>query len=143
MFQWPNYIQYRIDLRKQNKAQRALDKTRPAETQENYDSGALDFVAREEDGLFEWKRLIQTEYYRRKADNLLVQMPNVTDEAMYQQVEWDKDPKEPRYLTDEGLRVVRKAIREEQKHKREAFGYWFGIAVGLIGAITGLVSAFK
>lgn len=143
MFQWPNYIQYRIDLRKQSKAQRALDKTRPEETQENYDSGALDFVAREEDDLFEWKRLIQTEYYRRKADSLLVQMPSVTDEAMYQQVEWDKDPKEPRYLTDEGLRVVRKAIREEQKHKREAVGYWFGIAVGLIGAITGLVSAFK
>ncbi len=70
-------------------------------------------------------------------------MPNTDDKAMYEKVEWDKDPKQPRYLTDEGLRVVRAAIREEQKHKREAVGYWFGIAVGVIGAITGLVSAFR
>ncbi|PMZ87023.1 MULTISPECIES: hypothetical protein [unclassified Pseudomonas] len=143
MWQWPNYIQYRIELRKQSNAQRALDNKRPAETQENYENGALDFFSREDDDLFEWKRLIQTRYYRGKADSLLIQMPNTDDKAMYEKVEWDKDPKQPRYLTDEGLRVVRAAIREEQKHKREAVGYWFGIAVGVIGAITGLISAFR
>jgi hypothetical protein len=143
MWQWPSYVQYRIDLRKQSNAQKELDKKRPPATQENYDSGVLESFDRDDDDLYEWKRLIQTEYYRRKADRLLVQMPSVADESMYVQVEWDKDPKQPRYLTDEGLRVVRAAIREEQKHKREAVGYWFGIAVGVIGAITGLVSAFK
>lgn len=143
MWQMPNYIRYRLDLQKQNKAQKELDKKRPPTPEENYESWVLEHFDRQDEDLYEWKRLIQTEYYRCKADRLLVQMPSVADEAMYVQVEWDKDPKQPRYLTDEGLRVVRAAIREEQKHKREAVGYWFGIVVGLIGAITGLVSAFK
>lgn len=143
MWQLPYYIQYRLDLQKQSKAQRALDKKRPVASQENYDSGVLESFHHDDEDLFEWKRLIQTEYYRHRADSLLVPMPSVADQDMYVQVEWDKDPKQPRYLTDEGLRVVRAAIRVEQKHRREAVGYWFGIAVGLIGAITGLVSAFK
>ncbi len=143
MWQWPNYIQYRIDLLKQSKAQKAFDKVRPEETQEAYDSGQLVDAYQQDEDLYEWKRLIQTRYLRARADKLLVQMPSADDPEMYNQVEWDKDPSEPKYLTDKGIRVVRAAIREETKHRREAVGYWFGIAVGVIGALTGLVSAFK
>ena len=143
MLQLPNYIQYRVDLHKQSKAQRLLNEGRPDSSQQTYESGELEDFHRQDEDLFEWKRLIQTEYYRRKADALLIQMPDINDKSMYVQVEWDKDPKQPRYLTDEGLRFVRKAVREEQKHTREAGGYWFGIMVGLIGAITGLISAFN
>lgn len=143
MWQWPNYIQYRIDLLKQNKAQRAFDKERPKETQEAYDSGQLFDSYKQDEDLYEWKRLIQTRYLRAKADKLLVQMPSVDDPEMYNQVEWDKDPSEPQYLTDKGIRVLRASIEEETKHRREAVSYWFGIAVGVIGALSGLVSAFK
>lgn len=142
MWQWPNYVQYRIDLQKQSNAQKALDKKRPSETQEAYDSGQLDYFHRCDEDLFEWKRLIQTRYLTRKADSLLVPMPNTDNPSMYVEVEWDKDPSQPKYLTDDGLRAVRAAIRDEQRHSREAFGYWFGISVGVIGALTGLVSAF-
>lgn len=143
MWQLPNYIQYRLELLKQSKAQKVFEKNRPAETHEAYESGHLQSYDMQGDDLYEWKRLIQTRYYRNKADSLLVQMPSFEVEGMYERVEWDKDNKQPRYLTDEGLRVVRSAIREEQKHRREAVGYWFGMAVGVIGAMTGLVAAFK
>jgi len=72
-----------------------------------------------------------------------VQMPSIEDGTMYEQVEWDNDPAQPRYLTDKGFKAIRDAIREERKQRREAVGYWFGIVVGIIGALTGLVSAFK
>lgn len=142
MWQWQNYIQYRIDLRKHGRAQKELDKTRPPYTQEAFENGQIDGFYRRDDDLYEWKRLILTRYLRGKADSLLVPMPDLEDPAMYVQVEWDKDVTQPRYLTDEGVRAVQNAIREEQRHRREAFGYWFGIIVGVIGALTGLVSAF-
>lgn len=139
----PNYIQYRYELFKQKKAAKSLSKSEPPDSEQSYESGEMaDYIHRWE--LSEqWRASIQTNYYRRKAESLLVQMPEESDSAMFARVDWDDHPDEPYYLTPLGLRTVRDSIRAEQKHKREAVGYWFGIAVGLIGAITGLVSAFK
>lgn len=143
MWQLPNYVQYRLELQKQSKVQKELDKKRPAESRQSHESGEQQYYDMQDEELYEWKRLIQTRYYRNKADSLLVPMPGFDEDGMYERVEWDRDSKQPRYLTDKGLRVVRSAIREEQKHRRESVGYWFGILAGLIGAITGLVSVFK
>ncbi|MFK0309695.1 hypothetical protein ACIQUF_00480 [Pseudomonas sp. NPDC090233] len=138
-----SYIQYRMQLFRQAKAELKMELKRPPHTQEAYDSGELDNYYRQAEDLFEWKRLIQTEYLRGKAERLLIPMPDLSDRTMYDQVEWDKDPKQPKYLTDLGLRTVRSAIREEQKHRRESVMFWFGIVFGLIGAVTGLISALK
>ena len=139
----PNYVQYRYELFKQKRAERGLLRNEPPDCEQSYESGAMaDFVRRCE--LSEqWRALIQTDYYRRKAESLLVQMPDESDSALYSRVEWGDHPDEPCYLTPLGLKTVRDSIRAEQKHRRESVGYWFGIVVGLIGAITGLVSAFK
>lgn len=143
MWQLPNYVQYRLELQKQSKAQKELDKKRPAESLQSHESGEQQYYDMQDEELYEWKRLIQTRYYRNHADKLAVPMPGFDEDGMYVTVDWDKNNKQPRYLTDKGLKVVRSAIREEEKLRREAFGYWFGIAVGLIGALTGLVAAFK
>lgn len=138
-----SYFRYKLLLRKIAKAEEELEKKRPPNTQEAHDRGEVQYYIQESNDLYEWRRLVQTEYYRKIADRLLVQMPSIEDETMYEQVEWENDPKQPRYLTDKGFKAIRDAIREERKHRREAFGYWFGIVVGVIGALTGLVSAFK
>lgn len=70
-------------------------------------------------------------------------MPDINDARMYEAVEMEKTDQSTKYLTAAGEAFIRAAIREEKKHRREAVGYWFGIAVGLIGSITGLVSALK
>lgn len=138
-----SYFRYKLLLRKIAKAEEELEKKSPPNTQEAHDRGEVQYYIQESNDLYEWRRLVQTEYYRKIADRLLVQMPSIEDETMYEQVEWENDPKQPRYLTEKGFKAIRDAIREERKHRREAFGYWFGIVVGVIGALTGLVSAFK
>ncbi|GFM60381.1 hypothetical protein PSCICG_15410 [Pseudomonas cichorii] len=138
-----SYFQYKLLLRKIAKHEEELEKNKPPNTQEAHESGEVQCYIQESDNLYEWRRLVQTEYYRKIADRLLVQMPSTEDEAMYEQVDWDNDHRQPRYLTDKGFKTIRDAISEERKHRREAVGYWFGIATGIIGALTGLVSAFK
>ncbi|GFM87791.1 hypothetical protein PSCICO_31900 [Pseudomonas cichorii] len=138
-----SYFRYKLLLRKIEKHLQDLDKRKPLNTVEAHESGEMGVYIEESNDLYEWKRLVQTDYYRKKADKLLVQMPSIEDATMYEQVEWDKDPKQPRYLTDKGFKEIRDAVREEQKHRREAFGYWFGISAGIIGALTGLVSVLK
>lgn len=137
------YFEYRKALRKIAKAELELEKRRPANSVDAHESGEMASYIQESDDLYEWKRLVLTAFYRSEADRLLVPMPPLDDPKMYDRVEWDKDVQEPRYLTDEGIRNIRAAIREETKHRRDRVSYWFAIVVGLIGSIAGLVSAFK
>ena len=139
----PNYIQYRYDLFRQKRSAKALEKTAPLDCEESRETGALQEYFRREELSEQWRALIQTDYYRRKAESLLIDMPDTNDPTMYSRVGWEDHPDEPYYLTPAGLKVVKATVREEQKHRREAVGYWFGILVGLIGAITGLVSVFN
>jgi hypothetical protein len=138
-----NYLKYSRALRAQAKAQRELEKTYPPNLSSDFDNGDFADYIRREDQLYEWKRLIQTEYFRNKAIDLNVPMPDQEDKEMYGTVDWDDDPKQPKYLTDKGLRIIRDAIREEKRQRREPVNYWFAIVVGVIGSIAGLISAFK
>lgn len=143
MWMWQNYLRYRLALRKHAKAEKELEKSYPPNLSNDFDSGQFNDYIRGEDQVYQWKMLIQTEYFRNKADVLNVPMPDPSDKEMYDSVEWDDDPQQPKYLTGKGVRSIRAAVREEEKHRREASGYWFGIVVGVIGALTGLISVLK
>ena len=77
---------------------------------------------------------------RRVADQFHIQMPDEGDPANYGSISWDFDHKEPKYLTAKGLRELLPSIRAAQKERRDAAGFWFGVVVGVIGALTGLLS---
>jgi hypothetical protein len=47
------------------------------------------------------------------------------------------------YLSPEGLYQLRSAIRQEQRERRDSASAWIGWSIGLIGALTGLVSMIK
>ena len=143
MWMWQNYLKYRLALRKHAKAEKQLEKIYPPNLSNDFDNGEFADYIRREDQVYQWKMLIQTEYFRNKADVLSVPMPDPSDKEMYDSVEWDDDPQQPKYLTDKGVRSIKVAVREEEKHRREATGYWFGIVVGIIGALTGLISILK
>lgn len=54
---------------------------------------------------------------------------------------WEKCPITGyRILTDEGIHVLRSAIREEKKARREAALSWLAPVTGFIGALTGLAA---
>lgn len=105
--------------------------------------GPIDDWLKESDSFEQWRRLLVTQKLRFEANILGVDMPATSELGMYGQVEWDDDVEEPFYLTDAGIRAARDRIRVEKKHRREVAAFWVTSAVGVIGALTGLVSAFK
>lgn len=91
----------------------------------------------------QWRRLIVTRLLRFEADCLGVDLPNTDEQPMYEQVEWDDDESQPYYLTDLGIRLTRDRIRAEKKHRREVAAFWVTSVVGVIGALTGMISVWK
>lgn len=77
------------------------------------------------------------------ADAHGVSLPNYADKKCWGHVEYDDDPNEPVFLTQQGIDMTRSAVREAQKHRREVVGFWFAVIGGLIGSVTGLISVFK
>ncbi|MNJ71507.1 hypothetical protein D3C77_680590 [compost metagenome] len=69
-------------------------------------------------------------------------MPALDDRSMYKQVDWNDDPRQPKYLTEQGIQAVRAAIREEQKHRREAWNFRLAGLTGLGGIAIGILSAW-
>lgn len=144
MYFLSNYIRFKKELKKYDAAKARFDKKPvPPNTVEAHDCGDLQQYHRESEEFYEWHRLILTDYYKGRTRQLFVEMPSLNEEDNYQKVDFDSDPREPKYLTDAGLRKVRASIREELKHRREASGYWIAAVVGLIGSLTGLASVLK
>lgn len=137
-----NYIQYRLDLYRHARASLRHHINRPADIESAYELGDLEEHHREAERLYEWRMLILTSYLRTLADDLIVPMPPLDDVAMYQQVDWNDDPRQPKYLTEQGIRIVRAAIREEQKHRREAWSFRLAGLTGLGGIAIGILSAW-
>lgn len=138
----PNYIRYRYDLHRQRQADRALKAKGAPFGEEATETGEADEYYRQIELSEQWRALIQTNYYRRKAEALLVPLPEESDVNMFSRVAWDDAEDEPLYLTPLGLRTVRAAIREEEKHRREVFGFWFASFTGLGGVIIGVLSVW-
>lgn len=85
-------------------------------------------------------RLMETRRIRREAAKYGVEMPVAKKGAFYGMVDWDVD--DPYFLTDEGMQTVAAAIRAVRKERRDELAFKFGIFVGGLGALTGLLSVF-
>lgn len=135
-----NYLKYRQELRKQRKYAEELQKKVPEDCEQNQESGALSAHHRQMEISEQWLALIQTKYFIREAERLLVAVPEYTDQAMYSQFDYDDDPDEPYYLTVLGLKTLKASVREEKKHRREIAVFWMSSLTGLIGATIGLIT---
>ncbi|HGM5580801.1 TPA: hypothetical protein ACKP22_002488 [Pseudomonas putida] len=138
----PNYIRYRYDLYRQKQADRALQKKGAPFGEEAEETGEAAEYQRQVELSEQWRALIQTDYYRRKAEALLVALPEESDATMYSRVSWDDAEDEPLYLTPLGLRTVKSALREEQRHRREVLGFWIASLTGVGGVIIGVLSVW-
>lgn len=88
----------------------------------------------------QWLAVLKTRQLRRLAARLLVAFPAQDEDGMYKFMDWDDDEDESPYLTDRGFTEVRSRIREEQRHRREVWGFWIASVTGVIGALIGLGS---
>lgn len=138
-----DYLQYQWALRGQQKRLADMDSKAPPDNLETHESGEFVNHLRQRDMQELGLACIQTDYLRKRAASLLLLLPDLEAPEMWGQVEWDIDNREPHYLTSKGIIEVKKAIREETKHRRETISYWFAIIVGVIGSVAGLVSALK
>ncbi|MBD8601479.1 hypothetical protein IFT80_02360 [Pseudomonas sp. CFBP 8771] len=139
----PASWRHRIEMAQARRLEALLIAASPPDTREAHESGAVQCYMQEMSEIHQWRRELITANYRRKADALSVLFPGYQDEVYWEEVENELTQQTLRCLSPKGEAMLKAAIREERKHRREAVGYWFGIAVGLIGAITGLVSVFK
>lgn len=80
-------------------------------------------------------------YYVRLANRLLVPVPEFKSEGGG----WKESEFAPNHfhLSPDALHELRTAIHTEKKARREAWGFWVTILVGLIGALTGFVAVLK
>jgi hypothetical protein len=80
-------------------------------------------------------RRLETERLQKKADRFYVPLP------LPASAQWEKGPTGTWYLTPEGAEKVRRAIYEERKQRQQIWVPWIAAAVGVIGALTGLILA--
>jgi len=137
----PAALQFRLALKDHDSLQRRIESTRPPETREAYEAGAIKMFWDEISDVCQSRQTLITENYQRIARNLSVPMPDMRDPELWEEVENSMLQISFRCLTSKGEQAIKNAIREEQKHRRDVVLFYFGIAVGLIGAATGLVSA--
>jgi hypothetical protein len=136
----PNYIRYRVELRKQKEHAAGLRKNEPPDCESAYEQGQWAEYEHQLELSDQWLARILTVYYLRRAESLLVKVPDINDPLIARKTDWDDHPDEPYFMTELGLDTIKRSIREEEKHRREIAGFWLTSLTGLIGAAIGLIS---
>lgn len=137
------YFHYKRTLKKLRKEQLKISKeldqvSSNIKSPEDYAHAS--WISQKEDEVAKWIENLQTKYYCNICQDLLIPIPDREDEKLYYQFNFDNDEGDIYIFTSIGFYHVRKLIREERKEKREAVGYWVALIIGVIGALTGLVS---
>jgi hypothetical protein len=81
--------------------------------------------------------VLESDYWLEQAQRYLLPMPN--EEAFIR----SKVDKRFTYLDGDALNSLRSVVRKEQKERSENFRTWATLALGIIGALIGLVAVLK
>ena len=140
------YLKYKRTLQKLRKRQLKISKeleqvSSRDKTPEDFAYASL--IYQDEEKVTNWIEHLQTKYYCNICQDLLIPVPDRKDKSLYYQFNFDDEEGERYILTSIGFHHIRKLIRKERKEKREAFGYWAALIIGIIGALTGLLSIIK
>ncbi|MDX5363246.1 MAG: hypothetical protein LPJ91_03725 [Pseudazoarcus pumilus] len=90
-----------------------------------------------------WQAVSRTRRLVRIANARHLQLPPRESSAHWARVEYDLDPTEPYYLTNQGLVEVMPMVLEAKKHRRDAIVTIAAALTGVIGAITGLIAVIR
>ncbi len=141
------YLIYRLELSKLNKTlTQLLKETESVEAcykSGGNDQGHISHMHHKCHELEQWIEFYKTNYFKKKADKLLIPMPSLQDATMYEEFDFGDEDGPKKILTENGIYHVRELIRNEQKAQREVVSFWFAIITGLIGATIALISVIK
>ena len=141
------YLKYRIELRRLrrllSKHRKKFERAHGEAKQRGFDDGELSLIGQEEDEIENWIKFHQTQYLKSVCDELVIPMPENGSGGYYYRFNFDDNEGDRLILSTVGMQLVRSNIREERKARREAFGFWISMIIGLLGATIGLVAAFK
>lgn len=112
-----------------------IDAAEKARDRETYDGLVSEYL--NEQDLFENEiARRETQFLTREARRYLIPVPPAKEGQG-----WEKNNIDGRlYLTFAAMRDLRNRIREERRLRAEPVTIWLPLAIGLIGAITGLAS---
>lgn len=133
-----DWFEYNRMLRKIRRADEQNEKLKPQEPADDWE-----LYVRESDKIYEWRQLVMTRYLKRRAEALHLPLPDRSDKSLWQRVDFDDDPSEPKYLSQKGVMEAKKLIREEQKARRDAIAFWVPIFFGTGGMVMGIITALK
>jgi hypothetical protein len=142
-----SYLKYRLELlrlrrvlsKHNNKFGHAHDEAK----QRGFDDGELSSLGQEIDEIENWIKYQQTQYLESVCNELVIPMPEDEIAGNYYRFNFDDNEGDRLILTTAGMQLVRINIREERKARREVFGFWISMIIGLLGTVIGLVSALK
>jgi hypothetical protein len=82
---------------------------------------------------------LETTFLTREARRYMIPVPPLKESDA-----WEESSVDARhYLTFAAMRDLRNRIREERRLRAEPVTIWLPLAIGLIGAVTGLVSVLR
>ena len=87
-----------------------------------------------------WIEYLQTKYYSDTCKYMVLPVPKENDIDMYYNYNFDDNEGDRYIFTTAGFSHIRKQIRTEKKERREEYGYWIALFIGIIGALTGFIS---
>ena len=136
------YLKYKRTLQKLRKEQFKVSKeleqvSTNATTPDDYAEGSS--IYQEEEKITKWIEFLQTKYYKRICENLIIPVPDNNDDNLYCKYDFDNNEGEVYIFTTKGFYHIRKLIREERKE----ICYWISIITGLIGVLIGLIAIIK
>jgi hypothetical protein len=144
-----NRLRYEIAVRRLQREMRQTQQFYTAKSAEALKNklGAMEMQKLNEEEIFEVQVIhdkiarLQTTYLREEAERYLVPVPPFNHEK---DGDWEFAATAAHYQLKMGpLAELRSAIRKEKKERREAWQSWAALLIGLIGAMIGLVAAFK
>jgi hypothetical protein len=86
---------------------------------------------------------LKTTYYESQCNKLGIPIPDKNDNVQYYKFNFDDHEGEVYILKDKGFHDLRNQIREERKYFRDIFGFYLSLLIGVIGALTALVSVLR
>ena len=141
------YLNYRLELlrlrRLLSKHRKDVERALGEAKQRSFDDGELSLLGQEEVEIENWIKFHQTQYLKSVCSELVIPMPEDGSGGCYYRFNFDDNEGDRLILSTAGMQLVRSNIREERKARREAFGFWISMIIGLLGAAIGLVSSFK
>ena len=143
-----SYIKYRLKIRRLEKIDRKLseqymqvDKRVGPKGQEDYFE--LGYLSNKQDEIQTCIEFFQTTYYQEKCKKFAIPLLKKEDGNYYYQFNFDDDEGDRDILTTEGFYKVRGLIRQEEKDRRETYGFWASAITGIIGGLIGFLSIIR